>query len=286
MDVICERCGAQIAGSSCDLCGDTQFTSAPKSVAPETGTGDGATPPPVAPSFARARPPNTVLPQPPLVGVTSGQPPRRRRGPVLGAAVGVAVALVAAIGWQVQARSTGPSPIGSGTRATAAGPSAAPADDDQQSMPTCDVSGVTIAASRTATDGIDSAQRRIGYAAENLVDGDPSTAWRAPGTGVGETIYLDFPQPCRLSGVRLLNGYQKTDPIDNTDRWKQNRRVSKIEIRTGAGAIVADLDVSTKRWQLVGVGASGVSQMSLQILGSAPAKPARDYIAISEIQTV
>lgn len=285
MDVICERCGARVTGSACDLCGGTQFSTVPTLPAPApaaAATAGGVVPPPVGPSFAPAQPPNIAPPQPVPAGAPSGRPPSSRRGAVIGGVVVLAV-----IGWQVQARSTGSSATGSEPGVSApAGTSAGPADDDQQSMPACDVSDATITASRTAPDGIDSAQRTIGYAAENLIDGDPSTAWRAPGTGVGETIYLEFSQPCRLSSVRLLNGYQKIDPIDNTDRWKQNRRVAKLEVRAGAGDIVADLDVSTKRWQVVAVDASGVSQISLQILGSAPAKPARDYIAISEIQTV
>lgn len=267
MDVTCERCGARVTGWACDVCGETQFTTAPAAPAPPAAaTGSGAADRPVGPALARAQPSSTTPPQPFPAVVSRGRPPSLRRGLVIGAVAGGA-ALLGVIGWQVQARLTASS-------ATSA------------SMAACHVSDATIMASRTAPDGTDSAQRAISYAAENMIDGDPSTAWRAPGAGVGETIVLEFPQPCKLSAIRLLNGYQKTDPIDNTDRWQQNRRVSKLEIRAGAGATVADLDISTKRWQVVDVGTSGVSQISLQILGSAPAKPARDYTAISEIQTV
>lgn len=267
MDAICERCGARVTGWACDLCGGTQFTAAQTSPAPPGAvTGSGAAHRPDESLLAPAPPSHATPPQ--------RVPASPRRGMVIGAVVGGAVVL-GVIGWQVRAGLTASSVTGA----------AAAAEGDPASMAACDVSDATIVASRTAPDGIDSAQRVIGYAADNMIDGDPSTAWRAPGTGVGETIVLEFSQPCRLSSVRLLNGYQKTDPIDNTDRWKQNRRVSKLEIRAGAGATVADLDISTKRWQVVDVGTSGVSQISLQILGSAPAKSARDYIAISEIRT-
>lgn len=291
--MICERCGARVTGSVCDLCGGTRLTAAPAAVPPApvppaAATGHPAPGPPSGPWFAPAKPaaPTPSQPiaavRPPSAGVRA---PSSRRGALVGAAIGVAV--LAVIGWQVGTHSTTPRTSDPGPGAAAPDASSGgPADGDQSALAACDVSGATIAATLTAPDGTDGAGNTIGYAAQNLIDGDQSTAWRAPGSGVGETVSLEFSQPCKVSAVSLLNGYHKVDPVDGTDRWKQNRRVSKLEIRAGSSAIVANLDAHSKRWQEVRVQASGVTRITFQILGSAPSKPARDYLAVSEIRTV
>ena len=49
------------------------------------------------------------------------------------------------------------------------------------------------------------------YAAENLLDGDPATAWAesASGSGEGQRIELDLPPGFRLGCLAMLNGYHK-----------------------------------------------------------------------------
>lgn len=262
MDAICERCGARTTGTFCGLCG-TRVSAAPP-------------PPPPGPMFAVPPPP----PPPP--------PASSRRGLIIGAVAGVAVLLAVAV-WLFQRQPTAvpPNTPGAGPAATISAPNATddpPPGSDPQSMPLCDLGSASISATSTAPDGIDASERTVSYAAQNLIDGDSSTAWRTPGTGVGEVITLDFPEPCRLSSISLLNGYHKVDFNDSTDRWKQNRRVSRLEVRSGSKVETAELDAGSRTWQVIGFGADGVSQLTLQILGSAPAKPARDFTAMSELR--
>lgn len=204
----------------------------------------------------------------------------------MGAAAAGAVLLIVA-GWQLQARSTASPPgVSEGPGSAPSVPWGTTADGSQASTRACEVSDARVTASRTALNGIDSAEGTVSYAAQNLIDGDRSTAWRSPGSGIGETIELQFDQPCRVTAMRLLNGYHKVDPGDKADRWKQNRRVSVLEIRAGDSVVTADLDVRSRGWQRVLVDTPSVSQITLRILGSAPSKTERDYTALSEIQTV
>lgn len=295
MDAICERCGARVSGSVCDLCGGTRLVAAPVAPTLEPSATTGPVAPPASsagvPAFAASPAPSP----PPRSAVDDGAndlstpaptPARSpRRGLIVGAAAAGA-ALLAVTVWQLQAQSIGSSP-GSSEPAAAvpAAPTEMTASGVRPSMETCDVSRARITASSTAPDGIDSAGRTVSYAVENLTDGDKSTAWRAPGTAIGESIELEFDQPCRVSTIKLLNGYHKVDSADKADRWKQNRRLSLVEIRAGESVVTADLDAGSRRWQSVRLDAPNVSRVTLLILGSRPSTPERDYTAVSEIQT-
>lgn len=133
-------------------------------------------------------------------------------------------------------------------------------------------------------DSRDSAGDPVSYSVENLVDGEAETAWRTPGDGSGETITFTFSQPCRLSGMRVLDGYDKTDRADGTDRWEQNRRVAKLGVHAGEGHLIGVLDPTSRSWQTIGVDEPSVELIRLEILSSRPATTDRDYTAISEIE--
>lgn len=199
------------------------------------------------------------------------------------AGVAIGGIVLAVVGWQILAQSafnqsSGKRPAGSG--ATAGSTSS---NGDSSTNAACDISDASLSATSTAPDGIDSAGQTISYSAYNMTDGDPGTAWRTPGRGIGDTITVEFSEPCRLSSVRLLNGYHKRDPIDGTDRWKQNRRVKKIEIEFSSRKIGVPVSSGSRDWQTIHVDEAAVSRFTLRILESAPSKPARDFTAISEI---
>ena len=198
-----------------------------------------------------------------------------------GVAIGGIVLAIA--GWQIFAQSafnqsSGKRPAGSG--ATTGGASS---DGGSSTNAACNISHASLSATSTAPDGIDGAGQTISYSAYNMTDGDPGTAWRTPGRGIGDAITVEFPKTCRLSSVRLLNGYHKRDPIDGTDRWKQNRRLQKVEIEFSSRTAQARLSSGSRSWQIIRVEEPAVSQFTLRILGTAPSKPARDFTAISEI---
>lgn len=63
------------------------------------------------------------------------------------------------------------------------------------------------------------------YPASNLLDGNLSTAWVAPGDGVGAALELTFPQPRRVSDLVLYNGYHKSAPL-----WSGNSRIKRMKV--------------------------------------------------------
>ncbi|PZF80882.1 hypothetical protein C1I92_23910 [Jiangella anatolica] len=80
----------------------------------------------------------------------------------------------------------------------------------------------------TAPDGVDGAGNEVSYAAANLVDGDPSTAWRVEGDAEGEEIVLTLPSARTITEVGIVNGYAKVDDESGDRRYGQNRRVLEV----------------------------------------------------------
>ncbi|WP_162605367.1 discoidin domain-containing protein [Jiangella ureilytica] len=80
----------------------------------------------------------------------------------------------------------------------------------------------------TAPDGVDSSGNEVGYAAANLVDGDPSTAWRVEGDASDEEIVLTLPSARTVTEVGIVNGYAKIDDDSGDRRYGQNRRVLAV----------------------------------------------------------
>lgn len=75
------------------------------------------------------------------------------------------------------------------------------------------------------------------YAPENLLDGDPQTAWVGGGVGpgVGQWIDLIFGVPVRVQRLGIFNGHQGEGQYDNFRRIR-------------AGRIVYPDGVETKFW--------------------------------------
>jgi hypothetical protein len=70
-----------------------------------------------------------------------------------------------------------------------------------------------------------------GYPEMNLFDGRWEYAWSTKGDGTGTTIDLDLSSAVRFDGVRLANGYWRSD-----DLWKNNSRPKTMSVRWGAGS--------------------------------------------------
>ncbi len=85
---------------------------------------------------------------------------------------------------------------------------------------------VTVKASSTLPD-----QNGNSYAAKNLTDDDPATAWieGQKGDGLGEWLELTFDGPTEISGITLVNGYEKDDKT-----LKRNNRVKEIRVECGS----------------------------------------------------
>lgn len=63
------------------------------------------------------------------------------------------------------------------------------------------------------------------YPGSNMVDGNLSTAWVAPGDGVGASIEIQFPKPRRVSDLVLYNGYHKSASL-----WGANSRIKRMGV--------------------------------------------------------
>lgn len=74
------------------------------------------------------------------------------------------------------------------------------------------------------------------YEPQCVLDGDSSTAWceGVNGAGLGESITIELDEKCVLTGMGILNGYQK-----NEDIYYKNSRPAKVSI------MFSDSDVET-----------------------------------------
>jgi len=140
----------------------------------------------------------------------------------------------------------------------------------------------SVQASATAPPGTDARGAVVSYAAANLVDGDPSTAWRVPGSGQGVVLTLRFAKPVIVTRIGLIPGYAKVDPADGSNRFFQNRRVHRV--RYGAVGISREASfVDQPELQTVDVQSKPSTEVTVEILEST-APGDRDFTAISEIE--
>ena len=81
-----------------------------------------------------------------------------------------------------------------------------------------------------------------------MTDGNPATAWVAPGNGVGAAIDIDFPKPRRVSDLGFYNGYHKSAAL-----WAANSRVKRLrlEITRADGYCDAPVEVDVSDWDTV-----------------------------------
>jgi hypothetical protein len=140
---------------------------------------------------------------------------------------------------------------------------------------------VGVQASATAADSQDAAGDPVTFDAGNAVDGDPTTAWRVPGDGVGNYLVLTFDRPVHVQEIAMIPGYAKVDPIDGTDRFLQNRRVQSADFEFSDGQVmtVSFLDQPVLQSASVGV---ETTEVTMRINTSIPAQ--RDFTAVSELQ--
>ena len=143
-------------------------------------------------------------------------------------------------------------------------------------------SGASASASVTAPDSKDDAGSTVSYEAANVLDGDPTTAWRVKGDGKGMTLTLTLAGPAHITEVGLIPGYAKTDPASGKDRFAENRRISQVRWRFDGG-VVADqqfTDEPTMQRQTVDATSTTVT---IEIVATFPGQPGFDYTPISDI---
>jgi hypothetical protein len=142
-----------------------------------------------------------------------------------------------------------------------------------------------VTATCTARPGTDSAGKPVRYDAGNTVDGDPSTAWRCDGQGIGTVLTLTLPAGTEVGQVGLIPGYAKTDARSGADRYAENNRITKVRWTLADGSVVVqklDPGPENRRVQLMRVPRTATGTVTLEIL--AVDRGTRNTTAISEIE--
>lgn len=144
---------------------------------------------------------------------------------------------------------------------------------------------VAVEASCQAPNSKDSVGRKVTYEPKFVLDDDPETAWRCHGDGRGERIVLELAEDAQVVEVGLVPGYAKTDPADGTDRYAQNRRLTKVQwVFDDGDAVTQELDPAPDRRDLQTMEIDPVTtrKVALQIVESSDAD--YDRIAVSTIR--
>lgn len=144
------------------------------------------------------------------------------------------------------------------------------------------VAAVSVEASDTEADKPDSCGRPVNYGVANLVDGTSSTAWRAPGDGVGAKIVLRLAGPTHLTQLGLVPGYAKVDQCSNLDRFTQLRRVTSVVWRFDGEVVLPQAFKDRPELQTMVVDVV-TTTIEIEITGTTP-NPRLDAVAISEVQ--
>jgi Protein kinase domain len=199
---------------------------------------------------------------PPMTGEPA-RPPRRgwmtRRGWWVAAAVVLVMAL--GLGSFLFLRSEGPGDLPEGARLLR------PAHVD---------------ATNTAEPGIDACGEEVPFVPERLIDGDPTTAWRTAGNGVGEELILSFDREVRILRIGLIPGYAKIDPCDGTDRFPENRVIQRVQYRFPARPSSIQEFEASPTMQYVDLDVE-TTVFSIVILETEP-QGDRNYTVISEVE--
>jgi hypothetical protein len=124
----------------------------------------------------------------------------------------------------------------------------------------------------------------VTYGPELVLDDDPATAWRCPGDGVGQRLTVDLGGPATVTEAAVVPGYAKTDPADGTDRYAQNRRLTKVRwLFDGGVSVDQTLDPAPENRELqrIAVPAVPSSTVALEVLESSDGS--RDTVAVSSV---
>ena len=251
--------------------------------------------PPPPPPFAAHPPPGG----PPPLGAPD-RPGAKRGKLVLGLVAALAVLVLAGIGFAVVGGDDG-GQTASTTTAQALAPTGPEATVDRLSttrretttllgpvttapaVPGVPARVVSATATATAPNNVDRCGNPTSYEPLKAADGDVATAWRAPGDATGVILGFTLSAPAVVTKVGLVPGFAKVDPCDGTDRFRQNRRVSKVQWRVGSNVFEQELQ-DAPGMQTLAIPAVTLPTGMVGLLIEGTRLPGdRDFTAISEI---
>jgi hypothetical protein len=144
---------------------------------------------------------------------------------------------------------------------------------------------LSVGATCQAPPGTDAAGAPVTYDPAHTLDGVGGTAWRCAGSAVGQQLVFDFGRPVVLASVGLVPGYDKTDPVDGTDRFIENRTVTGVVWRFDGGAVHRQ-DVAAPSRSMAELGLTApvtTTRVVLEIAGTGNDGAPRDFTTISDV---
>ena len=305
--VLCPKCGAQNKRTRffCDQCGayirpQSREMEQPLAVPPPPA----ASTPPAMPAVTEATAPEAPASHPRGAGRLARFAPVLALLAVLAVLAAAVLATLRPFDDQVASSvpgtgttSTGPAVASTTTPAVAAITSSTPAPIATTSTAAVPTTSTTTAGPTTTTtkptealppDKVEATSQLAAdgtttYGPGNLVDGKLATAWNegAPGTGEGQYVSFRYKRTVRVTGLRIANGYQKTDATFAGNVRLRRLRVSfsdsppvEIELRDAKGFQDIILDRP-----------SVLTSLRLTILSTYPERQ-WDDAALSEVQVV
>ena len=169
---------------------------------------------------------------------------------------------------------------------------------DTSTTGTGDTSGGTLdpsASSQVATSaqvpdqappGVDAAGNTVTYGPDNMLDNDPSTAWRTAGDGTGNDIQISLSGTKVITSIGIINGYAKTDPSNGIDRYTQERRITQVTWNFPNGQTYQQtLDPNVETMQTLNLpDQPSADSVTLHIDSTTePGDPNYDYTSISDV---
>ncbi|HMS49712.1 protein kinase domain-containing protein [Candidatus Neomicrothrix sp.] len=163
-------------------------------------------------------------------------------------------------------------------------PPTAPPPTPPIALPATRQDPVAASASCTAPTGTDASGSTTSYQASNVLDGLQDTAWRCPGSAVGQSLTVSLGSVTEVTSVGLLPGYAKVDSFDGSNRFFENRRVTAVRYHFDGGTTIDQNFADSPTVQSIPVGVQTQS-IRIEILGTT-GDGGRDFTPISEVEVV
>jgi hypothetical protein len=133
----------------------------------------------------------------------------------------------------------------------------------------------------TAEDSTDGCGKNVDFDGPLVADHQPETTWRMDGDGTGQSLTLTLDGPHHIVSVGMIPGYALVDGCDGTNRFTQNRRITRATWQFDDGTTVTQDLRDAAEMQMVAVSAQATT-VTIRIEG-VTGEPERDFTAISEV---
>ena len=150
--------------------------------------------------------------------------------------------------------------------------------------PLVDLRPISVTADCTAPDAKDAANQTTTFRVDNVLDSDPQTAWRCPGSSTGHVLAFQFATPVTLREMGLIPGYAKIDPSSGEDRFGQNHTVTQVRWIYGGGSETQTIDTPGRSSSVLVLDSpAATTKVELRIDGIGNPTASRDFVAISDV---